>query len=73
MSSPLAGSLATWMPPTSPQARFHGVSGERRGTAHPPRQAFDLRHLTTYERRYEISVPHTGAEQSGGLPVPTPA
>ncbi|SON84999.1 hypothetical protein XFF6166_670151 [Xanthomonas citri pv. fuscans] len=45
----------------------------RRGTAHPPRQAFDLRHLTTYERRYEISVPHTGAEQSGGLPVPTPA
>ncbi|CEJ47108.1 hypothetical protein XAB3213_3770034 [Xanthomonas citri pv. bilvae] len=65
--------MATWMPPTVPQGRLHGVSRERRGTAHPPRQAFDLGHLRTYKRRYEIPLPHTGAEQPGGLSVPRPA
>ncbi|RJU11398.1 hypothetical protein XcmpCFBP7700_09535 [Xanthomonas campestris] len=29
VSSPIAGPLAAWMPPSSPQGRVHGVSRER--------------------------------------------
>ncbi|MCC8683190.1 hypothetical protein, partial [Xanthomonas vesicatoria] len=31
VSSPLAGPLAAWMPPSSPHGRVYGVSRERRG------------------------------------------
>ncbi|OQP39474.1 hypothetical protein IB62_009425 [Xanthomonas euvesicatoria] len=31
VSSPLAGPLAAWMPPSSPHGRVDGVSRERRG------------------------------------------
>ncbi|MFS8461474.1 hypothetical protein EIQ00_04490 [Xanthomonas campestris pv. raphani] len=31
VSSPIAGPLAAWMPPSSPHGRVHGVSRERRG------------------------------------------
>ncbi|PPU55249.1 hypothetical protein XdyCFBP7245_14260 [Xanthomonas dyei] len=31
VSSPIAGPLAAWIPPSSPQGRGHGVSCERRG------------------------------------------
>ncbi|RFF57128.1 hypothetical protein D0A36_04685 [Xanthomonas campestris] len=36
--SPIAGPLAAWMPPSSPQGRVHGVSRERWGAAHPANQ-----------------------------------